>query len=300
MKILVTGALGYIGSELLYKLSARSDLEIIALDNDTETIKNRYGFFRRFNNIKFINLDINDLNGLKKIEKVDLIIHLAAVVGYVTCDEVPEIARLTNILGTYNITQLGTPVIFMSTGSVYGEIGDLCHEEVELNPKTLYAETKIHGENLIRNIDHVIFRPATAFGLGLKVRHDLLCHTIAKDAVNLNKIKLYQPNARRSFYSVQKIAELCEFTIDNFHLMKNNTFNVGSESGNVSKLEMVNIIKKTVDFDVEIIDMVDRDTRDYNVNYDRLKKVWPGLNENFENELKKVVEYYKAWQTKKQ
>jgi nucleoside-diphosphate-sugar epimerase len=121
---------------------------------------------------------------------------------------------------------------------------------------------------------------------------------MAKDAVNLKSIKLYQPNAKRSFYSVQKIAELCEFAIDNFSSMKNNIFNVGSESGNVSKLEMINIIKKTVDFDLEIIEGKDRDTRDYNVNYDKLKSCWPNLNENFEEQLKSVTEYYKRCQTK--
>tara|TARA_B110001454_G_C12667721_1_gene412312 strand:- start:230 stop:1126 length:897 start_codon:yes stop_codon:yes gene_type:complete len=295
MKILITGALGYIGTELLFRLANKKNIEIYAIDNSDKAIKTRLGFLLRYKNIHFINADVTIETQVLKLPKVDLIIHLAAIVGYNFCDETPDLARLTNILGTYNVVQLNTPIVFLSTGSVYGEIGKICNEDVKVNPKTLYAETKIQGEKIVQTIDHIIFRPATAFGLSFKVRHDLLCHNLSQDAVNTGKINLYQPDAKRSFYSVQKLAELCEYAIDNFSLMKNEIYNVGCKNGNVTKEQMVNIIKQEIEFELTIIDGKDKDTRDYNVEYNKLKHVWPNLEENFNEQLKLVIAYYKQW-----
>ena len=295
MKILVTGALGYIGTELLYRLGHRSDVTVYAVDNSIDAIKSRLGFIVRHPNIHFINADITDIAAVRQLPKVDRIVHLAAVVGYIHCGNTPELARLTNILGTYNIASLATPTIFLSTGSVYGKIGSECDESVDLHPQTLYAETKVEGECIIRSVPYTILRPATAFGLSFKVRHDLLVHTLAQDAIRHGKIKLYQPTAMRSFYSVGKLAELCEYACDNFHKFENNTFNVGCESGNVKKVDIANMIKQHAEFDLEVVDGEDLDTRDYNVRYEKLKSVWKGYDEDFPAKIQSVVGYYQQW-----
>lgn len=295
MKILVTGALGYIGTELLYRLANRPEITVYAVDHNIESIQARLGFLLRFPNIHFINADITNVSDLKKLPKVDRIVHLAAIVGYIRCSETPDLARLTNILGTYNIADLQIPTIFLSTGSVYGEIGSECEEEIDLNPQTLYAETKVEGERIIKNTRSVILRPATAYGLSFKVRHDLLVHTLIQNAINHNHIQLYQPNAMRSFYSVQKIAELCEYICDEFDKFENKTLNVGCESGNVKKVEIVSMIQKYHKFTLEIIDGKDLDTRDYNVKYDKLKTLWKDYDEDFSKKIESIVEYYKQW-----
>lgn len=294
-KILVTGALGYIGTELLYRLSKRTDIEIHALDNDLLSIQTRLGFLLRHDNIKFYNVDITNINDLKKIPEVDIIIHLAAVVGYITCNETPESAKLTNILGTYNISLLQKPTVFLSTGSVYGEIGSTCDETVMTNPQTLYAETKLEGERIIKQTRHTILRPGTAFGLSFKVRHDLLIHTLIQDALSNNYIKLYQPESMRSFYTVQKLAELCEYICDNFEKFENEIVNVGCESGNIKKKEIVDIISKYHEFELKIVPGKDLDTRDYNVKYDKLKNLWPDYDEKFQDKIEKIIGYYRNW-----
>jgi nucleoside-diphosphate-sugar epimerase len=295
MKILITGALGYIGTELLYRLSNRPDITVYAVDNNLESIKSRLGFLLRFPNIHFINADITNPSDVKKLPKVDRIVHLAAIVGYVSCGETPDLARLTNILGTHNIADLQTPTVFLSTGSVYGEIGNECDESVDLNPQTLYAETKVEGERIIKNTRHVILRPATAFGLSFKVRHDLLVHTLIQNAINNNHIQLYQPNSMRSFYSVQKIAELCEYVCDQFDAFENKILNVGCESGNVKKVDIVSMIQQYHEFSLEIIEGKDLDTRDYNVRYEKLKSLWKDYDENFPEKIESIVGYYKKW-----
>lgn len=289
MKVLVTGCLGYIGCELLYGL-ADTDVEVIGIDNSSEAILSRLGFFARYKNIQFFKHDVCE--DLSQFEDVDLIIHLASVVGYITCGEHPEEAQRTNIEGTKNIVKLNKPTVFLSTGSVYGDIGKDCDENVTPRPQTLYSQTKLEGENIIKTLsEYVIFRPATAYGLSFKVRHDLLVHNLCKDAATNKYIELYQPNASRSFYSVQKLAELCKFSISNFSNLSNDTYNVGSEKGSLTKRELVDKIKQHIDIKVDIVEGEDLDKRDYRVNYDKLKNKWDEIDETFD--LEQIVYYYK-------
>ena len=295
MRILVTGALGYIGSELINRLRKQTHSEIVAVDNDIDSIKSRLGYILKAPNITFINADITDYKQVLAIPKVDIIVHLASVVGYISCGETPELAYQTNVVGTANITALNRPIIFTSTGSVYGKIGDLCDETVEPNPQSLYAETKIKAEQAVKQGSHLILRPATAFGLSFKVRHDLLVHTLIRDAISNKKIDLYQPTVCRSFYSVQKLAQLLEYAIFNYAKFENKTINVGCASGNIQKIEICNIIRQYINFELNIVSGEDLDSRDYNVMYTRLKNLWPSYDEQFSAHIPKIVEYYKAW-----
>lgn len=295
MRILITGAMGYIGTELLGRLSKQTHSTIYALDNSVENLKFRSGSFLRFPNIKFINGDVTDRAQLKSLPRVDLIIHLASVVGYISCSETPKLALETNINGTQNIAKLNTPTIFLSTGSVYGEIGDICDESVDLNPQTLYAITKMQGEEIIRDIKHTILRPATAYGLSYKVRHDLLIHNLARIAVEKGEIDLYQPQAMRSFYSVQKIAELIEYICFNFNKFEGRTLNVGCESGNLKKIDIAKMIAKHTETNIVTRKGKDLDTRDYNVNYSILSNLWRDYEESIDSHIEQIVGYYKLW-----
>jgi nucleoside-diphosphate-sugar epimerase len=293
MKIILTGALGYIGCESLYRLSARPDITVYAVDNDVGAIQDRGAYFLRFPNIKIINCDITDIEQVKQLPKSDIIVHLASIVGYLQCNQNPKLTYNTNVVGTQNIVNLVTPTIFFSTGSVYGEIGSYCDETVAVNPQTVYAKTKHQAEEIIKTIPSVIFRPATAVGLSFKTRHDLLVHDLACQAIKNKHIDLYQPTAMRSFYSVQKLAELIEFACDNFSKFQNNIYNVGCDSGNIMKQDIVKLLEQHVKFTYNIVNGADADTRDYNVNYNKLKEIWSNYDENFSDSIPNIVEYYK-------
>jgi nucleoside-diphosphate-sugar epimerase len=295
MKILLTGALGYIGSETLLRFTNRPDITVYAIDNDITALRDRGSYFARFSNIKIINCDVTDWNQVTQLPSADIVVHLAATVGYLTASFNPDLTHNTNVVGTKNIAQLGISTMFFSTGSVYGKIGDACNELVPVNPQTVYAQTKYLGESIVQSNPYVIFRPATAFGVSFKMRHDLIIHDLINQAVHNGHIELYQPGARRSFYSVQKLAELIEYACDRFDLFQNNLYNVGCESGNVMKKDIVDLLKQQVNFTCTLVDGADADNRDYNVNYDKLKSVWPAYNENFSTSIPNIVEYYKQW-----
>ena len=295
MKIILTGALGYIGSETLLRFAQRPDITVYAVDNDVCALRDRGAYFMRYPNIQIYNCDVTDLAQLKQLPTADLIVHLAAQVGYTSSNADPALTKAINVHGTKNIASLCIPTIFFSTGSVYGKIGQTCDETVNINPQTVYAQTKYLGEQEFKHQDHVIFRPATAYGLSLKTRHDLIVHDLVQQAVQNHKLEIYQSTAKRSFYSVKKLAELVEFTCDNFDLFKNNIYNVGCESGNITKQQLLNLIGLYCKFDTVAVDGADADTRDYNVNYAKLQAVWPNYNETFNEEILSIIKYYKQW-----
>ena len=295
MKIILTGALGYIGSETLLRFAQRPNITVYAVDYSAAAIRDRGAYFMRYPNLHIINCDVTDLAQVQQLPSADLIVHLAAQVGYTSSNADPEQTLNINVNGVKNIASLGIPVVFFSTGSVYGKIGQVCDETVAPNPQTVYARTKYQGEQEIAHIDHVIFRPATAYGLSLKTRHDLIVHDLIQQAVKNNKLEVYQPGAMRSFYSVKKLAQLIEYACDNFDLFKNNIYNVGCESGNVTKQQLLDLISKQYKFNYVTVPGADADTRDYNVDYNKLKQVWPNYNETFVEQIPAIVEYYKNW-----
>lgn len=293
MKILVSGALGYIGTQLLHNLR-NSNHEIIAFDNSDDAIHSRLGYLLHNNEkLNFLKYDLQD--DLTVFKDCDLVIHLAAEVGYVTCDENPDLAKNTNIHGTKKIADLNLPTIFLSTGSVYGKLEKDCVETLPLNPATLYAETKSIGEDIIKEIDSfTILRPATAYGLSFKVRHDLLIHTLCNDAVKNGHIDLYQPNAQRTFFHVNDLANTIEHIVDNFSQFKGEIFNVGSDLLNIKKIEIVEEIKKYINLSYEIVKDEDKDKRDYYVDYSKLNKYFQANNPL---EISSIIKFYKSFAT---
>jgi len=292
MRILITGALGYLGCELLCQLSNCPNIQVIGIDNDTTAFKARAGLFSRFENVNLYNVDIRDLSSLRSLPKVDLIIHLAAIVGYISCANTPIDCHSVNIVGTDNIAKLSTPILFFSSGSVYGDLGADCTEDSFTNPQTLYSLSKLQGEHLIKDVPNVVLRPATVYGVGAKVRDDLLVHTLVTEAIEKGTINLYQPTAMRSFYSLRKIANLCVDIVHNFENYEGEVVNVGCESSNITKLGLVQEIQKHIPTNLEIIPGADLDTRDYQVSYAKLASLWVDYNDNFSNNLPEVIKYY--------
>jgi UDP-glucose 4-epimerase len=125
MRILVTGAAGFIGSHLCEKLIAEGHM-VTAIDNfstgrpsNLDTVKNASGFTLVEGSI----LDAKVLNPL--IKNADYVFHLAAAVGVFNIVNNPLASLLTNIRGTENVLEeahsTNTPVFLTSSSEVYGK-----------------------------------------------------------------------------------------------------------------------------------------------------------------------------------
>lgn len=294
MKILVTGGAGYVGSALIPAL-LQNGHEVKALDNLM------YGgesllqcFFHK--NFSFYKGDIRDENLMRSLlQHVDVIIHLAAITGYPACKKNEKLAHEVNFLGTQNIGKNLHPdqiIFFASTGSNYGALlGASCTEDTPLAPLTTYGVTKTLAEKfLLDNCNTVAYRFATGYGVSPRLRLDLLVHDLVYQALRTKNLVIYEKEFKRTFIHVRDMANAFLFGLKNIALTKNQVFNVGSETMNFTKEELVKKIRERLSFYVHFAEVgKDEDQRNYEVSYKKFADKGFQTTIAFEDGLDEVI-----------
>jgi nucleoside-diphosphate-sugar epimerase len=251
MKILVTGAAGYIGSVMVPVL-LRKGYEVIALDN---FMYNQASLLDCCYDPKLtiVRGDARDKALISKYLKgVDAIFPLACLTGAPLCAKDPVGARSTNLEAVKMILELRSRnqiVIFPTTNSGYGigQEGVYCTEETPLKPISLYGSLKVEAEKLILDAGNSItLRLATAFGISPRMRLDLLVNDFTYRAVTDRCIILFESHFKRNYIHVRDVAKAFIHCLDNFKKMKDEPYNVGLSDANLSKWELCEEIKKQV------------------------------------------------------
>lgn len=273
MKIVITGAAGYIGSRLAKKIKKLRHDEICCFDN----FRYNQGVltYDALRKTSFYNEDINNWsdNLKRKISEADVVIPLAALVGAPLCDKYPEESNQTNFewfksLLNYLDRQL---VVYPNTNSGYGTVEGICTEETPCNPLSLYAQQKQASEILLRQYKNsIVFRLATVFGWSPRMRLDLLVNNLIYEATTQNKILVYNGNARRNYIHVGDICQAFIFAIKNREKMAGQVYNLGNDKINKTKLELVQQICSELGKDYEEVEGNDPDKRDYEVSSQKL------------------------------
>tara|TARA_R110001592_G_scaffold107667_5_gene301172 strand:+ start:414 stop:1343 length:930 start_codon:yes stop_codon:yes gene_type:complete len=272
MNVLITGGAGYIGSELTDHL-LRAGHKVTVIDNlmYEATSLLRYTIEPNFN---FIKGDVINLEFLKEeLPKADIIIPLAALVGFPLCDKdkrgAVEINHGANAWIAANKTS-EQRVIYPCTNSGYGTSvdGSVCTEESPLNPVSLYGQTKVAAEQEYRNTENcVTFRLATVFGPGSRMRTDLLVNNFVLKALRERVLVLYECEFMRNYVHLQDVCRAFMFVINNWEECKNETYNVGNDSINMNKLQLAQKIKEHMPLEIIKAEFTsDPDTRDYIVS----------------------------------
>lgn len=160
MKIVVTGALGHIGSQLIRDLSvALPGCDVVIIDN---LLTQRYcSLFALPENARynFVEADIFDCNLDNLIHGADCVVHLAAITDATgSFDKTAEVERV-NFDGTRLVAEAcarqNAGLIFLSTTSVYGDQADIVDEECleeNLKPQSPYADSKLKSEKLLKSL----------------------------------------------------------------------------------------------------------------------------------------------------
>jgi nucleoside-diphosphate-sugar epimerase len=279
MKILVTGAAGYIGSVLVPSL-LKSGYEVIALDNF------------RYNQISLLDCcydrkltvirgDARDKNLISKcLKDVEIIFPLACLTGAPCCQEHPLEAKTVNVGAVKIILDLRSKdqkIIFPTTNSGYGigQQGKPCTEDTPLKPVSLYGKLKVEIEKTLLDAGNCItLRLATVFGISPRMRLDLLVNDFTYRAVTDKFLVLFQSHFKRNYIHVRDVAKAFIHCLKNCDKMENEPYNVGLSNANLSKLELCQEIKKHIPdfYFVEAEINEDLDKRDYIINNEKIEK----------------------------
>ena len=274
MKVLITGGAGYLGSVITETL-LDNGYHVTCLD---KLIFNQVSLLPHTSNpnFKFVYGDVRNEELLERLcNEADVIIPLAAIVGFPACDAEPQLANEVNFKQIFNIVKFtkgkDKKILYPNTNSGYGiGVGQTeCTEESPLNPISIYGNTKCEAENFLRsNTDAIVFRLATVFGVSPRMRTDLLVNDFTYKAITDKYIVVFEKTFKRNFIHIKDVASAFLFMINNYDKYKYEVFNVGLSNANLSKQELLEKIQSHVkDFAVSYNDYYeDPDKRDYIVS----------------------------------
>lgn len=297
--ILVTGGAGYLGTVLVPKL-LRDGHDVTVLDN---FYYNQPALLDCciYSNFHIIRGDCRKEELLKKVlEDKEYIIPLAALVGYILCNQDEVGAESTNVDAIKTLLKLrksGQKIIFPCTNSGYGvgERDKFCTEETPMNPITLYGRTKAEAERLVLSEENTVtFRFATVFGASPKMRLDLLVNDFVYRAVYDKTTVIFQGHFKRNYIHVQDATDAIIWGLNHFEQMKGRPYNCGLSSANLSKLELCAKIKEHIPGFIYLEAPVgeDPDQRDYIVSNERLEATGWKANYDLDMGIEELIKAF--------
>jgi UDP-glucuronate 4-epimerase len=226
MKILVTGAAGFIGSHVAQRLLGRGD-EVVGLDNLNEyydvTLKQaRLARLTGQANFRFVKLDLADSAGMAALfaaERFARVVHLAAQAGVRYSLEDPHAYVRSNVTGTLSVLEgcrhnaVGH-LVYASTSSVYGANTNMPFSvhNIADHPLSLYASTKRANELMAHNYSALFGLPTTGLRFftvyGPWGRPDMALFLFTRNILEGKPIEVFNHgHHRRDFTYVDDIAE---------------------------------------------------------------------------------------------
>lgn len=226
MKILVTGAAGFIGMSTALRLLERGD-EVVGLDNlndyyDVKLKRDRLARLEGCPGFRFVQMDIENREGIARLfrtEKFARVIHLAAQAGVRYSLQNPHAYVNTNLLGFINILEgcrhaAIEHLVYASSSSVYGGNRNMPFAEGQSvdHPVSLYAATKKANELMAHTYSHLYGLPTTGLRFftvyGPWGRPDMALFLFTKAILEKRPIEVFNHGQmRRDFTYVDDIVE---------------------------------------------------------------------------------------------
>lgn len=226
MKVLVTGAAGFIGMTAALRLLDRGD-EVVGLDNlndyyDVALKQSRLGRLQAHPRFRFVRLDVEDREGMPELfrtEKFDRVIHLAAQAGVRYSLLNPHAYVDANLVGFVNVLEgcrhSGVQhLVYASSSSVYGGNTAMPFSECQSvdHPVSLYAATKKANELMAHTYSHLYALPTTGLRFftvyGPWGRPDMALFLFTKAILEGRPIDVFNyGRMRRDFTYVDDIVE---------------------------------------------------------------------------------------------
>lgn len=265
MKILIVGGAGYLGGALT-DILLQSSHEILVYD-----ILLYEESYRK--SVPFVRGDVRDHERLQKyLDWADTVVWLAALVGDPACALNEELTLAVNKKSLQYLKEhFHGRIIFMSSCSVYGASDGMLTETSVASPLSLYAKTKLWGEEiLLSHPGTIIFRLGTLYGVSdqfSRIRFDLVVNTLTMRAALHKKISVFGGAQYRPLLHVRDVA-----TMISNALQKPQTGIYNLHSENVTIVQLAEKVKTFFpDIEMEITGEKFQDNRDYRVSSDKAR-----------------------------
>jgi nucleoside-diphosphate-sugar epimerase len=283
VRVLITGGAGYVGSTLAPLLLAAGH-KVRILDRLSYGGESLLGVWSH-PDFEFTHGDVRDRETVRNaVSDCDAVVHLAAIVGDPACAREPETARAVNLEASMNLIEESRRsgvrrFVFASTCSNYGKMKDssqFVNEESELQPVSLYAETKVAVEkSLLASAGDgwcpTPLRFATVFGVSPRMRFDLTVNEFTMEMITKKHLIVFGEQFWRPYVHVFDAARgiACVLSAPE-QAVAGRVFNVGSTDQNLQKQQIVELIRPFVpDAKIEFVHK-NEDPRDYRVSFDRI------------------------------
>ena len=283
MRVLITGGAGYVGSTLTPLLLAAGH-KVRVLDRLSYGGESLLGVWSH-PDFEFVHGDIRDFDTIRQaVNDCAAVVHLAAIVGDPACAREPETARAVNLNAAMNLIEESRRAgvqrfVFASTCSNYGKMKDpsqFVNEESELQPVSLYAETKVAVEkSLLQSAGDGWYptplRFATVFGVSPRMRFDLTVNEFTMEMITKKHLIVFGEQFWRPYVHVFDAARGIALVLNAPpQAVAGRVFNVGSTDQNLQKQQIVELIRPlTPDAKIEFVHK-NEDPRDYRVSFDRI------------------------------
>ena len=285
LKILITGALGHIGSKLIHSIIPEEYEEVRLIDN---ILTQRYvSLFNLPNdvNFKFFEDDILKADLGVLLEGVDCVIHLAAITDAAGSFERKDEVEQVNYEGTKRVAEAcietGTKLLFPSTTSVYGSQSKQVDENCSVNdlrPQSPYAEFKLKSEQMLQKmgnnsgLKYVICRFGTIFGISIGMRFHTAVNKFCWQAVRNKPITVWKTamDQKRPYLGLNDAVRVIKYIISN-DIFDGEIYNVVSSNNTVR--DIIDVIREYIpESKVDLVETEIMNQLSYEVLSDKIKK----------------------------
>lgn len=315
---LVTGGAGFIGSSLADFL-LKKDYKVVVIDNfcdfyDPSIKRNNVKDNLDNSNYKLYEIDLRCKSDVEKVfreNKIDVVIHLAAMAGVRPSIENPILYQEVNCIGTQNLLEVMKEygvknLVMASSSSVYGNNKKVPFKETDIVDYAIspYAATKksnevmTHVYHKLFNMNVIMLRFFTVYGP--RQRPDLAINKFTRLMLNDEEVTMFGDGTTSRDYTyiddiVSGIYSSINYVLNNKDVYE--IVNLGNSSP-VSLKEMINTIAEVLDKEPKIKEMP-MQQGDVNITYADITKAKEMLNYDPKTPFKEGIEKFVKWYKEK-
>ena len=301
--ILITGALGHIGSGFIHSLRLGDFERVVLVDNFfTQRYSSLFNLPEKVK-FEFIEADIMKTDLINLFRGIDIIIHLAAITNAEGSFDIQDKVEQVNYDGTKRVAEAcieaGSKLIFISTTSVYGTQESIVNEacsESELQPQSPYAKSKLQAEKLLEelgrthNLEFITCRFGTIYGVSIGMRFHTAVNKFVWQACCGHSITVWKTalHQKRPYLSLFDAIRALNFIITN-NIFDREVYNVLTDNMTVDEISRT--IKKFVSgLEVSYVDSRIMNQLSYTVSCDKFKSLGFEFKGQLSTDIKETVQ----------